>query len=118
MYVVAIGWMYVVVMAAVAEGMSPQGTLLGALMTFIGWGLLPCALVLYILGTPARKRRLRDLEARQAQAAQTAQAAREAAAQPANPAPAASNVPRDADAHVATVPAPAPISAIASVSED
>lgn len=68
MYVVAIGWMYVVLMAALAEAMSPQGSLLGALMTFIGWGLLPCALVLYILGTPARKRRLRALEAQQAPA--------------------------------------------------
>lgn len=68
MYVVAIGWMYVVLMAALAEAVSPQGSLLGALMTFIGWGLLPCALVLYILGTPARKRRLRALEAQRAPA--------------------------------------------------
>ena len=70
MYVVAIGWMYVVVMASVAEAMSPQGTVLGALMTFIGWGLLPCALVLYILGTPARKRRLREQAAQEAHHAQ------------------------------------------------
>ena len=74
MYVVAIGWMYVVVMASVAEAMSPQGTVLGALMTFIGWGLLPCALVLYILGTPARKRRLREQAAREAQPANSASA--------------------------------------------
>ena len=60
MYVVAIGWIYVVGMAAIAEGMSSQGTWLGALMTFVGWGVLPLALVLYILGTPARKRRLRE----------------------------------------------------------
>lgn len=74
MYVVAIGWMYVVVMASVAEAMSPQGTVLGALMTFIGWGLLPCALVLYILGTPARKRRLREQAEREAQPANSASA--------------------------------------------
>ncbi|WP_157667612.1 hypothetical protein [Comamonas serinivorans] len=46
-------------MAAIAEAMAPNGTVLGALMTFIGWGVCPLAIVLYILGTPARKRRLR-----------------------------------------------------------
>lgn len=60
MYVVAIGWMYVVGMASVAEAMSPNGSVLGALMTFIGWGLVPLSIVLYILGTPARKRQLRQ----------------------------------------------------------
>lgn len=75
MYVVAIGWIYVVGMAAIAEAMSPQGTWLGALMTFVGWGVLPLALVLYILGTPARKRRLREQNLReQAQAPAQAEA--------------------------------------------
>ncbi len=70
MYVVAIGWIYVVGMAAIAEAMSPQGTWLGALMTFVGWGVLPLALVLYILGTPARKRRLREQNLREQAPAQ------------------------------------------------
>lgn len=57
MYIVAIAWLYVVFMMAVAEAMSPQGTLLGAFFTLLLYGVGPLALVLYILGTPARKRR-------------------------------------------------------------
>jgi membrane protein implicated in regulation of membrane protease activity len=56
LYLVAIGWMYVVLMIAVAEAVSPQGTLLGAFFTVVGWGVLPLSIVLYILGTPARRR--------------------------------------------------------------
>lgn len=56
MYLVAIGWMYVVVMMAVAEAMSPSGTVLGAVFTFLLYGCLPLAIVLYLLGTPARRR--------------------------------------------------------------
>jgi hypothetical protein len=56
MYLVAIAWIYVVLMMALAEAMSPQGTVLGAVITFVLYGLMPLALVLYILGTPGRKR--------------------------------------------------------------
>lgn len=56
---VAIGWMYVVLMAALAEALSPHGTVLGALLTFVFYGLLPLGIVLYLMGTPARKRALR-----------------------------------------------------------
>jgi membrane protein implicated in regulation of membrane protease activity len=52
---VAVGWMFVVLVAAVAEAAAPHGTLLGALFTLVGWGLIPLAVVLYILGTPARR---------------------------------------------------------------
>lgn len=57
MYIVAIAWLYVVFMMAVAEAMSAQGTLLGAFFTLLLYGVGPLALLLYILGTPARKRR-------------------------------------------------------------
>lgn len=67
LHIVAIAWIFVVVLAAVVEAASPQGTLLGALFTLVGWGLLPLALVLYILGTPARKRARRTAEASAAQ---------------------------------------------------
>jgi hypothetical protein len=63
MYLVAIGWIYVVGMVAIAEAMSSQGTVLGAVVTFVLWGLVPLAIVLYILGTPARKAALRRREA-------------------------------------------------------
>jgi hypothetical protein len=56
MYLIAIAWIYVVLMMAVAEATSSQGTVLGAVITFLLYGVMPLALVLYIFGTPARKR--------------------------------------------------------------
>ena len=52
---VAIGWMYVAVMMTVAEATSSDGSLLGALVTFVLYGVLPLAIVLYLLSTPARR---------------------------------------------------------------
>ena len=77
MYLVAIGWLYVVVMMAVAEAMSSQGTLMGALITFVLYGLLPISIVLYVMGSPMRRRARRAAEAAQdaATAAQDAAAA-------------------------------------------
>lgn len=63
MYLVAIAWIYVVLMMSVAEAVSSQGTVLGAVFTFLLYGLLPLSLVLYILGTPSRRRALRAAEA-------------------------------------------------------
>lgn len=63
MHLVAIAWMYVVLMMAVAEAVSPQGSLLGAFFTFLLYGLLPLSIVLYIMGTPGRRRALRAAEA-------------------------------------------------------
>lgn len=63
MYLVAIAWIYVVLMMAVAEAMSPQGTVIGAIFTFLLYGLLPLAIVLYILGTPGRRRAIKAAEA-------------------------------------------------------
>ncbi len=56
MYLVAIAWIYVVLMMAVAEALSSNGTVLGAVFTFLLYGVLPLGLVLYILGTPSRRR--------------------------------------------------------------
>ena len=56
MYLVAIAWLYVVLMMALAEALSTQGTVLGAVITFVLYGLLPLSLVLYVLGTPGRRR--------------------------------------------------------------
>ena len=57
MYLVAIAWMYVAVMMAIAEATHSQGTVLGAIITFVLYGVLPLALVMYLLGTPMRRRR-------------------------------------------------------------
>lgn len=63
MYLVAIAWGYVVLMMAVAEATSPNGTVLGAVFTVLLYGVLPLSIVLYVLGTPARKRARRAAEA-------------------------------------------------------
>lgn len=62
LHLVAIGWMYVVLMMSVAEALSPTGSVMGAVITFFFYGVLPLALVLYILGTPARRRAMRARE--------------------------------------------------------
>jgi len=63
MYIVAIAWMYVVLMMTVAEALSPQGSVLGAVFTLLLYGLLPIGIVLYVLGTPARRKARRRAEA-------------------------------------------------------
>lgn len=62
MHIVAIAWIYVVGMASVVEAFSPRGTVLGAVLTFVFWGVLPLSVVLYLFGTPARKRARRRTE--------------------------------------------------------
>ena len=66
MYLIAIAWMYVVLMMAIAEATSPVGTLLGAFFTLMLYGVGPLALVLYLLSTPARRRARRVREAQAA----------------------------------------------------
>ena len=41
MYLVLIAWLYVTLLMAVAEATSPTGSLLGAIVTFTLYGLLP-----------------------------------------------------------------------------
>lgn len=56
MYLVAIAWLYVALMMALAEAMHPAGGVLGAVVTFVMYGAAPVTLVMYLLGTPMRKR--------------------------------------------------------------
>ena len=73
MYLIVIAWLYVVLMMAVAEAFSTQGSLLGAVITFLLYGVLPLGLVVYILNTPQRKARLQAAqEADRAKAAPSA----------------------------------------------
>lgn len=62
MYLVAIAWMYVVVMMSVAEATAPNGTVLGAIVTFFLYGVLPCVILMYLMGTPMRRRAIRAKE--------------------------------------------------------
>ncbi len=63
MYLIVIAWTYVTLMMAVAEATSPQGTVLGAVITFALYGLLPMGILVYILGTPSRKRKIKARDA-------------------------------------------------------
>lgn len=63
MFIVAIAWMYVVLMMALAEAFSSSGSVLGAIFTFLLYGVLPLSIVLYVMGTPARRRARRAAEA-------------------------------------------------------
>jgi hypothetical protein len=70
MYLIVIAWLYVVLMMSVAEATNATGTVLGAIVTFVMYGLGPAALVAYLMGTPARNRKIklaRQLEQEQAQ---------------------------------------------------
>jgi len=55
MYLVAIAWLYVVVLMALAEGVSDHGSWLGAGVTLTFYGLLPLGIVLYLIVTPSRR---------------------------------------------------------------
>ncbi len=63
MYLVAIAWMYVVVMMSVAEATAPTGTVLGAIVTFVLYGILPCVILMYLMGTPMRNKARRAKDA-------------------------------------------------------
>jgi hypothetical protein len=79
-HLIVIGWLYVVVMMAVAEATNTTGTVLGAIFTFLLYGLAPVALVVYLMGAPARRRAIKQREAEAQEAARQAAAAEKAAA--------------------------------------
>lgn len=54
MYIVAIAWLYVVVMMAVTEQ-----SVTAAIVTFLLYGVFPLSIILYLMGTPARRKRRR-----------------------------------------------------------
>jgi hypothetical protein len=78
-HLIVIGWLYVAVMMAVAEATNTNGTVLGAIFTFLMYGLAPVALVVYLMGTPGRRRAIRQREAEAQEEARRAAAAKAAA---------------------------------------
>jgi hypothetical protein len=60
MYIIVIAWAYIVVLMAATEK-----TLTAGILTFVFYGLLPCALLLWILGR--NHRRFKQHKASQAQ---------------------------------------------------
>lgn len=85
MHLIAIAWIYVVLMMAIAEALSSQGTVLGAVFTFLLYGVLPLGIVLYIVLTPARKKALRLAEQREAAAVAGGATVEPASLEPATP---------------------------------
>jgi mannose/fructose/N-acetylgalactosamine-specific phosphotransferase system component IID len=65
MWIVAIAWMYVAVMMSLAEATAPNGTVMGAVITLLLYGIAPLALVMYLLATPMRRKARRAAEARE-----------------------------------------------------
>lgn len=63
MYLVVIGWIYVVLMMSVAEATNSTGSVLGAIVTFFLYGLLPVVLVVYLMRTPQRRKANKAREA-------------------------------------------------------
>jgi hypothetical protein len=57
MYIVAIAWIYVVLMMSITEQSVTAG-----LMTFLLYGVFPLSFILYVLDTPQRKRRRANAE--------------------------------------------------------
>ena len=71
MYLIAIAWMYVVLMMSVAEATNANGTILGAIVTFFLYGLLPLSLVVYLMQSPARRKAIKAREAAELEAARS-----------------------------------------------
>lgn len=70
MLLIAIAWLYVVLIVVAVEATSPNGTLLGALTTLLFYGLLPLGIVGYLFFSPARRRRRQAAERADDSAAQ------------------------------------------------
>ena len=78
---IAIAWTWIVVLMTAVEALGPGGTLLGALVTFIGYGVLPLSVVLYVGSTGLRRQARLQAEAR----ALAAAAGQDASTSDANP---------------------------------
>lgn len=50
MYIIAIAWLYVTILMAATEK-----TIIAGILTFVFYGLLPCALLLWLLGVKHRR---------------------------------------------------------------
>ena len=75
MYIIPMAWLYVALMMAVAEATHDNGTVLGGIITFLLYGLGPVLLVVYLMGSPARRKAIKANEANEANAANVAAAA-------------------------------------------
>lgn len=105
MYLVAIAWLYVALMMAVAEATHSQGSLLGALFTFLLYGLAPVALLMYLMRTPLRRKARRRAEA-------AARAAASAAPATGHGGDASALADPDGGGHAPAAPVPGPVTPV------
>jgi len=103
MYLIVIAWLYVTLLMALAEAFSTQGSVLGAIITFVFYGLLPMGLVVYLFGTPLRRKAIRRQEQQALQEAIAASAQTDSAIQP------------DASSHPAALPESLTVPAVGEV---
>ena len=52
MYILAIGWLYVTLLVAATEGRLVAGAI-----SFLFYGLLPCAIIIWMSGSKVRRQR-------------------------------------------------------------
>lgn len=57
MHIVAIAWIYVVLMMSITER-----SVIAGIMTFLLYGVLPLVVILYLMSSPQRKRRRAQAE--------------------------------------------------------
>ena len=57
MYIVALAWLYVILMMSITER-----SVIAGIMTFLLYGVFPLVIILYLMGTPQRKRRRKEAE--------------------------------------------------------
>jgi hypothetical protein len=73
MYLIPMAWIYVALMMAIAEATNTNGTVLGGIMTFLLYGLLPVGLVVYLMGSSSRRKTIKAREAAELEAYRAAQ---------------------------------------------
>jgi len=103
MYLIVIAWIYVVLMMSVAEATNSTGTVLGAVITFVLYGVLPAALVAYLMSAPGRNRAIKKGNADELARHAAGQAPTAASIPPLKPPDGSSHAPRSAEAISETV---------------
>jgi biotin transporter BioY len=66
-HIAAVGWIYVTLMMAITEE-----TVVAGIMTFFLYGVLPTLIIVYLGGSPQRRRRNEEARLRMMQERQTA----------------------------------------------
>ena len=67
MYIIAIGWIWVVFMMSITET-----SVIGGIMTFLLYGVVPLSIILYVMGAPQRKRNRANAEKKEREASVSA----------------------------------------------